>query len=148
MRPLMLGIAALAISVGSTVAIATEDPIATRKHIMQANGAAMGAAQAMVKGEVPFNPAVALSTLKSFNAVAYSFGDYFPPGSEQGGNTSASPKIWEDMAGFQKLLADLRTHTDTVIATPPQDLQAFQAALGPIGQGCQSCHQNFRLSNN
>jgi cytochrome c556 len=75
-------------------------------------------------------------------------GDYFPPGSEQGGNTSASPKIWEDMAGFQKQLADLRTHTDTVIATPPQDLQAFQAALGPIGQGCGTCHQVYRLSNN
>ena len=52
------------------------------------------------------------------------------------------------MSGFQKILADLRTHTDTVIATPPQDLQAFQAALGPIGQGCQGCHQAYRLSNN
>ena len=144
MRPLMLGIAALAIGVGSTVAIATEDPIATRKHLMQANGAAMGASQAMIKGEVPYNPAVALATLKSFNAVFYSFGDYFPAGSDQG-DTSASPRIWEDMAGFQKILADLRTHTDAVIATPPQDLQAFQAAIGPIGQGCQSCHEAYRL---
>ena len=147
MRPLMLGIAALAIGVGSTVAIATEDPIATRKHLMQANGSAMGASQAMIKGEVPYNPAVALATLKSFNAVFYSFGDYFPAGSEQG-DTSASPRIWEDMAGFQKILADLRTHTDAAIATPPQDLEAFQAAIGPIGQACQTCHQEYRLSNN
>ena len=147
MRRLLLGLAALAVGVGSTVAIATEDPIATRKHLMQANGAAMGAAQAMIKGDVPFNPAVALSALKTFNAVAYSFGDYFPPGSDQG-DTRASPQIWEDMAGFQQLLADLRAHTDSVIATPPQDLQSFQAALGPVGQGCQSCHEKYRLSDN
>ena len=147
MRSLMLGIAALTIGVGSTVASATDDPIATRKHLMQANGSGMGAAQAMIKGEVPYNPAIALATLKSFNAVFYSFGDYFPAGSDQG-DTSASPHIWEDMAGFQKILADLRTHTDAAIGTPPQDLQAFQAAIGPIGQGCQSCHEEYRLKNN
>jgi cytochrome c556 len=67
----------------STVAVATDDPIATRQQLMQVNGASMGAAQAMAKGEVQFDERVAMAALQNFEAVGYSFGDYFPPGSDQ-----------------------------------------------------------------
>lgn len=143
MRRLLFGISAFAV-IASTAALAlTDDPIATRRQLMQANGAAMGAAQAMIKGDIPFNAAVAMSALQNFEAVGYSFGDYFPPGSDQG-DTRASPKIWEEMAEFQQYITDFRNNAAAAITAKPETLEAFQAALGPLGQNCQQCHQEFR----
>ena len=146
MRRLILGSAALAIGVVSTIAAATEDPIATRKQLMQSNGASMGAAQAMIKGEVPFNAAVAMAALQNFEAVGYAFGDYFPPGSDQG-DTRASPNIWTEMAEFQQYVTKFREDSAAAIAAKPGTLEAFQTALGPIGQNCQQCHEEFREPN-
>lgn len=144
MKRLFLATLALVVGVASTAALATDDPILTRKKLMQANGAAMGAAQGMVKGEIPFDPRIAQAALQSFNSVAYSFGDYFPEGSDKG-DTSASPAIWQNMAEFQKDLAKFQADTDAATKAKPQDLESFKAALGPIGQDCGDCHEEFRL---
>ncbi len=144
MRRFVLAGGVLAVGVISTAAVAlTDDPITTRKQLMQANGAAMGAAQAMIKGEVPFDARIAMSALQNFEAVGYSFGDYFPEGSDQG-DTRASPKIWEEMAEFQQYITEFRENAAKGIAAKPETLEAFQTALGPLGQNCQQCHEEFR----
>jgi cytochrome c556 len=147
MRRLSLAILSVAVGIVSTAASATDDPIATRKKLMQSNGGAAGLAQGMIKEEIPFSPVLAEAALRNFNAVAYAFGDYFPEGSDQG-ETRASPKIWEDMAGFQQHLADFQADTDAARAAKPQDLEAFKAAMAEIGQNCQSCHEEYRLEQN
>ena len=114
---------------------------------MRANGAAAGLGGAMVKGEATFSAAAANSVLANFRAVGYTFGDYFPEGS-QTGDTRASPRIWEDMAGFQAELADFRTDAEAAFAAKPETLEAFQAAFATIGQDCQSCHEKYRLPEN
>lgn len=144
MRRLVFAGIALAVGCVTTAAFATDDPILTRKKLMQSNGGAAGAAQAMIKGEIPFNAAVAQAALRNFNAVAYTFGDYFPEGSDQG-DTRASPKIWEEMAEFQQYLADFQADTDAARAADPQDVAGLQAAMAEIGQNCQQCHEEFRL---
>lgn len=144
MRRLVFAGIALAVGFATTAALATDDPILTRKKLMQSNGGAAGAAQAMIKGEIPFNAAVAQAALRNFNAVAYTFGDYFPKGSDQG-DTRASPKIWEEMAEFQQYLADFQADTDAARAADPQDVAGLQAAMAEIGQNCQQCHEAFRL---
>lgn len=144
MRRLVFAGIALAVGFATTAALATDDPILTRKKLMQSNGGAAGAAQAMIKGEIPFNAAVAQAALRNFNAVAYTFGDYFPEGSDQG-DTRASPKIWEEMAEFQQYLADFQADTDAARAADPQDVAGLQAAMAEIGQNCQQCHEAFRL---
>jgi cytochrome c556 len=141
---MVLGSIAISLGLAASAAFSAEDPIMTRQKLMQANGGAAGAAQAMIKGEVPFSPAVAQAALRTFNAVAYSVGDYFPAGSDQG-KTRASPKIWEDMAGFQARLAEFQADTDAARQADPQTLEAFQAAMGEIGQNCQACHEAYRL---
>ena len=97
----------------------------------------------MVKGEIPFDARVAMAALQSFEAVGYAFGDYFPEGSDQG-ETRASPKIWQEMAEFQQYFADLREDVAAGVAAKPETLEAFQAVLGPIGENCQRCHEEFR----
>lgn len=147
MRRLLYVGLALAVGAVSTAAFATDDPILTRKKLMQANGGAAGAMQAMIKGETPFSAAVAQSALRTFNAVAYAYGDYFPEGSDQG-DTKASPKIWEDMAGFQAALAKFQQATDEARQAEPQSVEDLQAAMGPIGQACGGCHETYRLPMN
>jgi cytochrome c556 len=147
MRRLLFAGLALTVGIAASAAFATDDPIITRKKLMQSNGGAAGAAQAMIKGEIPFNAAVAEAALRNFNAVAYSFGDYFPEGSDKG-DTRASPKIWEEMAEFQQYLADFQADTDAAREAKPQDVAALQQVMGEIGQNCQQCHEEFRLEEN
>jgi cytochrome c556 len=115
---------------------------------MQANGGAVyGVANSMLKGEIPFEVVAANAALRTTSAVAYSFGDYFPEGSETGGETEASPKIWEDMAGFQALLEEFRKDADAAVAAKPQDLEAFRVVMDELGQNCKACHDKYRLED-
>jgi len=149
MRRALLGIMAVVVGVGSTAALAlTDDPISTRRKLMQANGAVFyGAAQGMIKGEIPFNPVLAAAVIRTNNAVAYSFGDYFPPGSDKG-DTRASPKIWDEMEEFQRYLAEFRAATDAARQADPKTLEAFQASMTEVNRTCQQCHDEFRLADN
>jgi cytochrome c556 len=146
MRRVLFAELAMAVGLVGTAAFAVDDPILTRKKLMQANGGAAGAMQAMIKGETQFNAAVAQSALRTFNAVAYSVGDYFPEGSGEG-DTRAAPAIWEDMAGFQTALANFQQATDAARGSEPQSVEDLQAAMGQIGQTCGGCHENYRLEN-
>lgn len=142
-----LSLAAL-VSATSVTALATEDPILTRKKLMSAAGAAGGGlAGGMMKEEIPFNPVIAASAIRTLNAVAYSFGDYFPDGSDQG-DTRAAPEIWENMTEFQAALAQFQQTTDAARESDPKDLEAFKAAMGPVMQTCGDCHDDFRLEGN
>jgi cytochrome c556 len=144
MRRLFVGLTAFAVAAAAASAFAAEDPIFTRKSLMDANGAAAGAGAAMLKGEVPFNPAVAKSTLMTMHAVAYTLGDYVPAGSDSG-DTKASPKIWEDAEGWSAALARFQSDVDAALAANPQDLDSYKAAFGQVAANCKSCHESFKL---
>jgi len=148
MHSLFLGLVAFGVGVVSTAALATDDPILTRQKLMQANGAGFyGVAGKMLKGEIPFEATAANAVLRTSSAVAYSFGDYFPEGSETGGDTKASPRIWEDMAGFQAALDKFRQDADAAAAAKPQDLEAFRTVVMQLGENCESCHEKYRLKD-
>jgi cytochrome c556 len=147
MRRMIVGFAALSVAIVAAGAYAVEDPIFTRKALMSANGGAAGAGGAMLKEEVAFHPGVAKSVFLTMRAVAYSYGDYFPAGSDTG-ETKASPKIWEDAAGFAAALAKFQQDADAAIAADVKDLAAFQAAFGQVTGNCKACHDAFRLPMN
>ncbi len=86
--------------------------------------------------------------LRTSNAVAHSFGDYFNEGSDQGGDTRASPKIWEEMAEFQQYLTEFQADTEAAMGIDPQTPETFAAAVNDINQNCQQCHDEFRLERN
>jgi cytochrome c556 len=141
-------LAVSAIVLMATSASAADDPIATRKALMDANGAAAGVSAAMLKGDLDYNPAVAKAAIMTLRAVSHSYGAFFPAGSDKG-NTKASPKIWEDATGFQKELGEFQEHADAAAQASgkdgPADLAAFKAAVTPIFNDCKDCHQNYRL---
>lgn len=142
MRKLVFAISALALATSAALA----DPIADRQALMKANGKAMKVLVPITKGEKPFDTAVVLDALKTLNddAQKIDVAVLFPAGSETG-DTTASPKIWEDMAGFQAKVDKFRADTAAALAAPPQDAAALGATVGAIGSNCGGCHETFRI---
>lgn len=141
MKKFILAAAALALAGSAAFA----DPIADRQALMKANGKALGMIVPMTKGEKPFDAAVVLEALQTINDDAQKLDvALFPAGTDQG-DTEASPKIWEDMAGFQAKLDKFRTDAAAAVASPPQDVDALKAALGAVGSNCGGCHETFRI---
>jgi cytochrome c556 len=134
----------LLVLAASGTASATDDPIETRQQLMLGNAAAAGAGVAMLRGDTPFSPAVANAVFATMNAVAYSYGDYFPEGSGSG-ETEASPKIWEDMAGFQAALEKFRADATAAVSAKPQTMEAFQPLFAKVAENCNSCHESYRI---
>ncbi len=132
----------------SAAAFAADDPITARKDLMKSMGAAAGVGGGMIKGEIPFDPKVANLVLATANAVSHSFGNFFPEGSDSGMDTTASPKIWEDMGGFSGRIAELQADTQAAFDAKPADLEAFKAAFGSIAENCKGCHENYRVKKN
>jgi cytochrome c556 len=132
-------------------ALAAEDPIAVRQTLMASNGASAAVAGAMLKDELAYSPAVAKAVLSSFDAVAAAYGDFFPEGTLDPANSEASPKIWEDPAGFAAELAKFRqaaaAASEASGRNGPADKAAFQAAIEPVFGTCTSCHEGFRTEN-
>jgi cytochrome c556 len=148
MKKLPLLIAALA-TLG-TAALAADDPVAVRKALLDSNAASAGVAGAIMKDELAYSPAVGKSVIMAWNAVAASVGDYFPEGTAGPDNESdSSPKIWEDMAGFEAALVKFQTDVAAAVAASgkdgPADKAAFATAAQQVLGNCKACHDNYRI---
>jgi cytochrome c556 len=132
-------------------AAAAEDPIAVRQALMSANGAAGAVAGAMLKDELAYNPVVAKSVIATINATASSVADFFPEGSLDPANSEAAASIWENPAGFTEAMVTFQEAAAAAMAASgrsgPADKAAFGAAMGPVFESCQSCHEDFRVEN-
>lgn len=144
MKRIMIGGALIAAFLIAPV-YGAEDPIAARKAIMKNVGAATKAGGDMLKGEADFNAVTAVLIFRTMNAASLGMGELFPDGSETGGKTIASPKIWEDRAGFDMAMAKFQADTAAAIASNPADIDAFKAAFGAAAQNCNACHEAYRI---
>jgi cytochrome c556 len=142
MRKLVFAVSLLAFATSA----ASADPLLDRQQVMKERGKIVGELSKMVKGEQAFDAArvaTALNTLQA-NAEKFDADALFPAGSTDG-DTTASPKIWEDMAGFKavedKFLADAKV----AAAAPAADVDALKAQIGVLGSNCSTCHQTYRI---
>jgi cytochrome c556 len=135
----------------ATAAFAADDPIAIRQALMDNNGAAAGVAGAVMKDQIAYAPVLGKAVIEAFSATAHAYGSFFPEGSTDPARTKASPKIWEDPAGFQaaldKFSADVAAAREAAGKEGPADKAAFAAAVQPVLGNCKSCHEDFRLEN-
>lgn len=143
MRKLILAISAIALA--STAAMA--DPIADRQALMKANGKAAGVLAPIVKGEKPFDAEAVMAALKTLeeNADKLDVAKLFPAGSDKGGDTTASPKIWEATADFQAKVEKFQADTAAALAAAPKDVSELKTQFGMIGASCGGCHESFRI---
>ncbi|WP_095204281.1 c-type cytochrome [Mesorhizobium carmichaelinearum] len=142
MRKLVIAISMLAFAGSAAFA----DPILDRQALMKERGKIVGGLSKVAKGEEPFDATAVLTQLQALQANAEKFDvdALFPKGSDTG-DTTAGPKIWEDMAGFKatgdKYLADVKA----AVAAAPADVDALKAQVGAMGSDCGTCHQGYRI---
>jgi cytochrome c556 len=126
------------------MAIGQDAPIPARQELMKMNGAAAKAASDMIKGTTPYDAVKAADAMRIIASDMEEFPSLFPPGSESGGDTKASPKIWEDMAGFEAAAAKLAADAKTAEAAAANGVDAFKTAFAAVGADCGGCHETYR----
>ncbi|MGD9844311.1 MAG: cytochrome c [Variibacter sp.] len=141
MKRILLAIGAVAIGV---TAVAAQDAIATRKQLMKANGQEAKIGSAMVKGGAPFDLAKAKAVFAAYADAADKMGALFPPNSMTGGETTASPKIWEAKADFDAKLKKFGEEARTAGAAT-KDLDSFKASFATVMRNCGGCHETYRI---
>jgi cytochrome c556 len=142
MRKLILAISMLAFAGSAAFADATLD----RQALMKERGKIVGALSKVVKGEQPFDAAEVLAALQALeaNEGKMDIDTLYPAGSDVG-DTTASPRIWEDMAGFKAENAKYLANVKAAVAAAPADVDALKTQMGVLGSDCSSCHQSYRI---
>jgi cytochrome c556 len=136
-------LAVVSLAAATTVVVAQQNPIETRKALMKTNSDQAKIGAAMAKGETPFDLAKAKQIFVSFQEKANRLPELFPPDSKVG-DTRASPKIWEDIAGFKAAAAKFGADAKAAEAAV-KDLESFKAQFGAVTKHCGSCHQDYRV---
>jgi cytochrome c556 len=139
-----LGFAAVAL--GSAAVVAQDDPIAERQEIMKGVGDATRTGVQMIRGERPFDLEAARNAFVVYVDASQRMPELFPEGSETGGETEASPAIWENKERFVALFEEFGENAAAGLEQTT-DATTFQAAFGTATQSCRTCHTDFRLDN-
>jgi cytochrome c556 len=137
----------LVVGLGVTLAYAAaDDQIKARQAEMKANGKAMGAMVAIMKGEAPYDAAVVKASIDAMAAGDAAAGEAkaWDASSMEGATveTWAKPEIWaegSDVGAKYQAWVDAR---NAVGATT--DEAGFKAAFPALGAACQGCHEKFR----
>jgi len=144
MRSISKFIIALSASLAMGAAVAGETPQEQRHDLMEHVGDAAKAVGQMLKGEAPFDAETAMQSFQTWHEAAGKFGELFPEGTETGYDTRAKAAIWTDREGFEAALQAFSDAVDEAIAAAPQDLDALNAAAGPVFKKCKACHEDYR----
>ncbi|MGB9114973.1 c-type cytochrome [Bradyrhizobium sp.] len=137
---LLLGIGAV---------VAQQDQVKQTQAVMKGNGKNAGALAAMVKGEKPYDQATVDAALAQFEDTIKKFPTLFPDsikGLKPEGDYFASPKVWEDRAGFDEHIKSFAKAVADVKGKIT-DLEALKTALPTIGKQCGGCHETYRVKN-
>ncbi len=135
--------AAVGLAVCFSAAMAQSDPIAERKAAMKAVGVATGLGTKIAKGEEAYDTIKVQGIFKVFADAAKKVPTLFPTNSKTGGETTASPKIWDDQAAF--LTAFVNFDTDAKAGAQVTDLEGFRIAFGNLTKNCGICHETYRI---
>jgi cytochrome c556 len=136
-------LAAAALVLAATLAVAQSDPIAARKALMKANGQQAKIGAAIVKGEAPFDGAKVEAIFVTFAEAAEKAPALFPDNSKTGGKTEALPAIWKNKPDFEARLAKFGEDVKAA-QTGVKDLATFKAVWsGLIRKNCTGCHEKY-----
>jgi cytochrome c556 len=137
---LLLGLGAVA---------AQMDQVKQTQTVMKGNGKNAGALAAMVKGEKPYDQATVDAAMAQFEDTVKKFPTLFPDsikGLKPEGDYYASPKVWEDKAGFDEHVASFAKAVADAKGKI-KDLDTLKVALPVIGKQCGGCHETYRVKN-
>src|SRR3984885_4535944 len=134
---------------GAGAVRAQQDALKNAQTIMKGNGKNAGALAAMVKGEKPYDQATVDTALAQFEDTVKKFPTLFPAstkGMKPEGDYYASPKVWEDKAGFDEHIASFAKAVADAQGKI-KDLDTLKVTLPVIGKQCGGCHETYRVKN-
>jgi cytochrome c556 len=130
-------------------AVMAQDAAKDTQAMMKANGKNAGALTAMVKGEKPYDQAAVDAAFVQFTETAKKFPTLFPAsmkGMKLNGDYDASPKVWDDKAGFDEHAASFAKTVDEVKGKV-KDLETLKVNLPLVGKQCGGCHETYRIKH-
>lgn len=119
-----------------------QNVISERKAVMKRLGDQSDLGAAMLKGQLPYDPAKAAAIFASYKGALDGYVGLFPTGSDRG-ETKATPAIWSDRAGFEAAKAAF----DKAVAENSGTVgtaDGFKASFVAVANACRSCHQSFK----
>jgi cytochrome c556 len=137
---------ALLIGVGAVMA---QDAVKDAQAVMKANGKNAGALAGMVKGEKPYDQAAVDAAFAQFAETAKKLPTLFPAsmkGMKLEGDYDASPKVWDDKAGFDEHVASFAKTVDEAKGKI-KDLDTLKANFPLVGKQCGGCHETYRVKH-
>jgi cytochrome c556 len=151
MKKLVALSAITALTAFSVFAQEAEDPFAdvveTRHGLMLQMGVDAAKLGAIVKGEAPFDAAIAGKAAANIAAIASVLSlDQFPAGSETGksADSFAKAEIWTAQDDFLAKITDLNTAAAALVTASATDAAGLKAGLGGLGAACSACHKAYR----
>jgi cytochrome c556 len=122
-----------------------QDAIGQRKAVMKAVGSNIKTGADMVKGTIPYDAGKAAEAMGVVASGWAVFSKHFPQGSETGGETTASPKIWQSFPDFDTKGKKLASDAAAAQKAAANGADAFKAAFGEVTKNCKGCHENYRV---
>lgn len=133
------------VAVVATGAVAADDPVKDRKALMKTVGKNTKLSSQLAKGKIPYEAGQAETAMKTIAGVPDKYVTLFPEDSDIHPDTEASPKIWEDMAGFKAAAGKMKAAANAGAQAAGQGKEAFAAAFGNLIKTCKGCHESYRI---
>lgn len=146
MRSVTVVLAALIVSAATGAVIAQSDPIAARQKLMKGNDDNAKLVVQMMRGRAPFDPKKIDAAFAQWADTAQKLPGLFPDNSKTGGETRAAPKIWQAKSDFDAKAADFGKAVAENRDKAKGSVDGLKAAIAAVGQACDDCHEDYRLS--
>jgi cytochrome c556 len=146
MKKLILAATILAASLPAAAQFQkAEDAIKYRQSAMTLMGAHFGRLAGMAQGRIAFDAKAAADNATVLSALVFlPFGAY-GAGTDKGAPTRVKPEIWSNAAGFKTRSDEMQAAVAKLDAAARSgNLDALKAAVGPVGDSCKGCHDDFR----
>ena len=138
--------AGLAAAAMATSVLAQSDPIAARMALMKGNNDNFRNVSQMMRGQQPFDAAKVDAAFAQWAETAQKLPGLFPANSKTGEKTRAAPAIWDNKKDFDQKAAEFAKVVADNRAKARESLDALKAAAKPVGDACDNCHKDYRLS--
>jgi cytochrome c556 len=147
-RTVALALAGVVFTAGAVQAHDATDPaVKARQSLMGLYAYNLGTLGAMAQGKMPYDAQMA--TVASGNLAKLSKIDMsamWPAGSDADHveGSHALPVLWDSFPDVISKAQALSSATDAMAEAAGTDLEALQAAMGPLGGACGACHKSYR----
>jgi cytochrome c556 len=143
---LRIALALLGLTVTAVAVLAQSDPVKEREDLMKQNDKGAKLVVGMMRGQAPFDGKAVDAAFAQWTDTAHKLPSLFPDNSKTGGDNRASPKIWENKKDFEAKAAEFAKTVADNRAKAVASVDGLKAAIPLVGDACDNCHKDYRLS--